>query len=275
MTQAKRIIVSDQLKGILSDEFNDRRKRNPSYSIRAFAKSLKADPSFITKLFSGKRGIGLKKFIQYASSAKIPSQKFRHVLKDTYDANIESIQFQSANQYKFMTEMRASILMGIVSALKPRLDYSEIARLSGYQVNEVQDIIDRAIENKVLSIDADGSLVHVEGDFMLPTEMDSEAVKCQEVFWLQCAEKMTSCIRSRIAGNLDRSKTFHSAIQFDHVSGLFSASAKNELTFQQIKMISKLLNTSKTKNGKQKPKATNVCMLSIAPTWEENQRKSI
>lgn len=274
MTQAKRIMVSNQLKKILSDEFTDRRTRNPSYSIRAFAKSMKADPSFITKLFSGKRGIGPKKFFQYASSAKIPSVKFRHVLNGTYDTKNESIQFQCMNQYKMMTEIRSCILLGIISAMKPKLDYLEIAHLSGYHVDEVKEIIDRAIENTVLSIDVDGYLVHSECDFMLPTEMDAETKNCQEALWLKSAEKIVSSIKDRISGKVESAKTFHSVIHFDHAVDLLSESAKSELTFQQIKMISKLLKTSKSKGGKQKPKATYVCMLNIVPTWEEKSRCS-
>jgi plasmid maintenance system antidote protein VapI len=49
--------VHTHVVSILTREFEQRRERKPSYSLRAFARFIELDPSHLSKVFRGQRGL--------------------------------------------------------------------------------------------------------------------------------------------------------------------------------------------------------------------------
>lgn len=65
---------------ILQNELTRRLAKNPSYSLRAFAKSLGLSPSALSEIISGKRGISLKKGSDLLSRMELPEQEEREFI---------------------------------------------------------------------------------------------------------------------------------------------------------------------------------------------------
>jgi transcriptional regulator with XRE-family HTH domain len=51
--------IRKEIRLYLKAEFRRRHKRNPSYSLRAFAQYLEISPSFLSQVLSGKRSMGV------------------------------------------------------------------------------------------------------------------------------------------------------------------------------------------------------------------------
>ncbi len=70
----------------LNKEFRQRQKKNKSYSIRAFAKSLAVDHSTLSKILTGKRKLSFALAKKIVSSLKIDDY-MKQTLLFTYDSN--------------------------------------------------------------------------------------------------------------------------------------------------------------------------------------------
>lgn len=63
----------------LTDELSHRKTRNPRYSLRAFARDLKVDPSFLSRLLSGKADPSVNlsvKIVQRLNLSDVEKRRF-------------------------------------------------------------------------------------------------------------------------------------------------------------------------------------------------------
>ncbi|MCK5073644.1 MAG: TIGR02147 family protein [Bacteriovoracaceae bacterium] len=79
---------SDIYKQILNNVLKDRRKKNPSYSLRSFARSLDTSPTTLSSILSGKRPLTMEKGIEWTALLKLDQKSKKEFLeaisKDSY-----------------------------------------------------------------------------------------------------------------------------------------------------------------------------------------------
>lgn len=80
----------------LRQELIVRCRRNPSYSLRAFAASLDLDPSTLSKILRGKRSIGRKFILQVGPKVGLNQQEINSFIKNIKNVSrdLESFSFK-------------------------------------------------------------------------------------------------------------------------------------------------------------------------------------
>jgi uncharacterized protein (TIGR02147 family) len=73
-------MIESTYRRLFKDAYLERRERNPSYSIRAFAKQLELSPAFVTLVFQGKRHLSPKIAGRVARKLKWSDQKQKYFL---------------------------------------------------------------------------------------------------------------------------------------------------------------------------------------------------
>ena len=81
-SRGEHLHVSDQVRSLLVVEFENRRKKNPSYSLRALARDLSLNQSFLTKVFKGKRRLGIGTAMTVALALGIPGDRLENIFRD-------------------------------------------------------------------------------------------------------------------------------------------------------------------------------------------------
>lgn len=130
------------LKNSLQREFIRRCKKNPSYSLRAYAQYLEIDQSFLSKLLNGHRKITAAMEVKFAEKlgcspvkrSKTPAAKnknadhFVNILEDEYEA------IASWHHFAILELMKTK-------GFKP--DVRKVAQELGLHAEEVRDAVDR------------------------------------------------------------------------------------------------------------------------------------
>ncbi len=165
--------ASGDFRLFLQNELVRRCKGNPRYSLRAFSRALGVEPSAMSKLLSGKRGISRPMFQRLVkrlalapgevrrfagASAKGPPKRPGATLHDDHFSQIGLDAFQViADWYHFA-------LLELMSVDGFRPDPAWISRALGLTVSEVRFAIERLARLGLLEVGADGSLTRLERD---------------------------------------------------------------------------------------------------------------
>ncbi len=149
----------------LRSELERRKKVNPSYSLRAFAKSLEMDASNLSKLLSGQTTVGTKLRMKLAKKLGMSDEDLRHfgylegqVVKDS-----DYIEHQ-LDHFKVISDWYH---YGILEALKldefrMDQDHKRLAERLGLTEEEVELAVKRLLKLGHLKIDSEGRYVDDE-----------------------------------------------------------------------------------------------------------------
>lgn len=158
----------------LQAELIRRCKRNPSYSIRAFANFLKCDYSLLAKLISGKRPIGPRTIIKLGTRLGLdPNEinRFRnhaHSIKSGSNGQIpqgEILNYQqlTADAFKIISDWYHYAILELMRLESFESDYKWIAKRIGISQAEVRAAADRLVRVQMLKINSDGSWEDTSG----------------------------------------------------------------------------------------------------------------
>lgn len=194
---------------VLKREFEDRQKRDPKFSLRAYARFLEVDPSALSAIFKGKRNLPKKnaeevadklnleekerilfrESIFYKKSGSTSSsvsgnapaanedsvvhvdvEKIYHELKDTY---------RNAAIWAEWEHMAILYLMEVKDFVNDELWISE--RL-GITYERVREVVRNLVETNIITIDTRNNTWHRNLDYMASTDgVPSKALKaCHE-----------------------------------------------------------------------------------------------
>lgn len=82
----------------LQNQFQDRRKRNPNYSLRAFARTLKIPASSLSQLLLGKRPLTLKAALKIADRFDISPRERQEFLQSVIEEKTSVLQLSQKEQ---------------------------------------------------------------------------------------------------------------------------------------------------------------------------------
>lgn len=98
----KNEIFPEDPRTYIRNEYEQRHKRNPSYSWRSFARDLKLSPSMLSEFLKGRYGLSRGKANSIAQSIKLDSQHTEHFI-DLLEANFHRLPVQ-----RNLAQMRAT-----------------------------------------------------------------------------------------------------------------------------------------------------------------------
>lgn len=167
-------------KTYLKNELLERIKKNPRYSLRAFAGQLNLDPSTLSKMLNGKRPIGQKVTVQMAAQLGLSKNQVSKFLtaKSTESEDVQTdYKFLALDQFAVISDWFhfAILELSMVNGFKPSRDW--IAKALGMKAIEVDAAIDRLIRVGLLEITANGQWVDLSSGFTtnISSDMTSSA----------------------------------------------------------------------------------------------------
>jgi DNA-binding MarR family transcriptional regulator len=132
------------LKNSLQREFIHRCKKNPSYSLRAYAQYLEIDQSFLSKLLNGRRKITPAMEEQFAS--KLGLSPFKGVKPSSRSAKgkdhfVDLLE----DEYETIASWHHFVILELMKTKSFKPDYGKIAQQLGLHSQEVKAAVERLV----------------------------------------------------------------------------------------------------------------------------------
>jgi len=127
--------AGDLLRSVLAK----RMAKNPSYSLRAFARDLEISHTYLSLVINGKKKLSRQKALRFAEVLGASGELNREALASAYDDyyNLKEEQFQVLNQWYHLPILDLTL----TENFQPDIDW--IARRLGIKPTQVQDAVDR------------------------------------------------------------------------------------------------------------------------------------
>lgn len=153
--------MATSFRTFLREELLKRTKKNPSYSLRAFAASLGMDASTFSKILKGKRPIGKKTIEQIGKKMGLSNQEISKFLRATKEAD-EEMQLQqhfltlAADQFAIIKDWQHFAIRSLISTKGFRRDRKWIAKVLELSSKEVDEAVERLLRVGLITVDKNG-----------------------------------------------------------------------------------------------------------------------
>ncbi len=152
-----RVVITNEFRFFLIQNLEEKRKRNSSYSLRAFANHLGVHHTFLSRILSGARSI-----------SKNTQQKFLRVLQltpqevDKYflqkptpwaDVKLEQLELDT---FVMVSDWFHDAILELTRLKYFKPDFKWIAKILGISESAVKKAVDRLVRLNLLAIDEDG-----------------------------------------------------------------------------------------------------------------------
>lgn len=172
-TEAQRL---EQFRVAIQKEFIDRCRKNPAYSLRAFAKYLEIDQSFLSKLLKGQRSI--TKELSEAIGPKLglkPAQV--NALFASGAASMPGFLSLTDDEFELLSEWHHFAILELSKTTSFDSDPHKIARRLGIHVEEVRSAIERLQRLNFIRITDSGIKILAPNNTWSNTKKTSDARK--------------------------------------------------------------------------------------------------
>lgn len=133
---------TEHIRTAIQREFLDRCKKNPAYSLRAFAKYLEIDQSFLTRILKGQRSITTSFAHSVGSKLGLkPAQ-----VKSLFNAGTAAMPGflpLADDEFEIISDWRHFAVLELVKTKGFVLDYQAMAKRLDIHVEEVRDVLER------------------------------------------------------------------------------------------------------------------------------------
>lgn len=150
----------------LQDELIRRCETNPRYSLRAFARCLKTDPSFLSKLIHRKRALTLEVFQQYSEELGLdPNAKeyFYKKMKEPSTKPFTDYTQLTMDQFQIISDWYHYAILELIGIEGFKGEPRWIAKKLGITVLEVNAAVDRLLRLEYISISKKGVWKNISG----------------------------------------------------------------------------------------------------------------
>lgn len=130
------------LRSLLQEEFQRRKRRNTHYSLRAFARFLKVDPSLLCKVMTGKRPLTLSVYRQCATALDWPVSDVEAVLGPVTKRS-DRYQVLSLDHFRLISEWYHYAIFELVKVRHSHPSPSWIAGMLGISKETAKDALSR------------------------------------------------------------------------------------------------------------------------------------
>lgn len=165
---------------ILFEEFNKRKQKNASYSIRAFARDLKVSNTALADFLSGKRHLSRKNLEKIIESLKFsPLQRETFLEENKAKRNQEDRERQrlEEDQFRSISDWQSYAILSLARIKNAKSDEEWIAARLGINRNEAKQAVERLERLGLISTDK-GRLVRKQTKLLTTTQdVPSSAIR--------------------------------------------------------------------------------------------------
>lgn len=170
------------LEKTLNAHYEVLRKRNPSYSIRAFARKLGITPGTLSLLMLGKRKVSEKMALKIADNLPLGPQERSEILANYLDAKLIKAHTGdylelSQDQYNISAEWQYFAILNLIKTKDFKSDVSWIAQRLGLKKSEVTEALDRLERLGLIKYDEENNIGRQSSKYRTPDEVVSVALK--------------------------------------------------------------------------------------------------
>lgn len=147
---------TERLRLYLEKELEARSRKNPRYSLRAFAKSLSVDSSYLSKVLSQKRNLNNKALYSFAEKLNFPKEL--DFIQDAKQPNHSKPELNelSIDQFKVISDWYHYAILEIIHLDEFMPDTHWIAKNLNISYGEAYAAINRLTRLNLLVIDKNG-----------------------------------------------------------------------------------------------------------------------
>lgn len=194
-------------KCFLSREYEGRVKKNPAYSMRAYARDIGVLPSRMSEIMSGKGGISVLQATGIASSLKLEghelelfitsvtakhsrSRAVRHAAQVKFDDLVKQDSFShlEMERFKAVSDWHHIAILEMVHLKDFQSTPAWVARRLGVELKVAEEALQRLIQFNFLRITQSGTYEPVHDDLATPIDVPSAEIRKFHRQMLQKAE---------------------------------------------------------------------------------------
>ena len=159
-----------EFRQLLQDEYLKRCRKNPRYTVSAFARTLQVDVSTLAKILKGQRRLGnraIQKLAGRLGLDPVAVTPYIRVKKSLGTGAYASADYQqlSLDQFQIMADWYHYAMLELMTVKGFKNDPAWIAKALKVSVTEVQIAIERLTRLGMIEIQEDGSWVDTSGGF--------------------------------------------------------------------------------------------------------------
>lgn len=182
---------------VFREVFEERTKRNPRYSLRAFARDLEVSPGFLSRMLSGKKAtLSFRRAVDLGRRLKLDEQVERRLVKAAALGAIRDLdcrRFLAAgwgnegpdnqfhvvelDQFRALAEWHHLAILDLsqVASFNPSIPW--IAEQLQITTAQVESAVERLVRLKLLVIEEDGTWRKTNSKIVIPTKQSDPAVR--------------------------------------------------------------------------------------------------
>lgn len=179
------ISSQNNFRDLLRTELVERIKRNPGYSLRAFARSLGVSPATISIVISGKKPVTLSLIRKVAPALKLTAEKVKNYQLELIQPTEvrrgqKNYQTVELDQVAIISDWYHYAILNLMrtTGFKPKPLW--ISRRLGIKPVEAQMALERLIRVGLLSVSQDGKLTDVSNGFTSHIKVDRTTQPARE-----------------------------------------------------------------------------------------------
>lgn len=154
--------VSTNLKELLQRELVNRCRKNPKYSLRAFARSLEIEPSQLSKIINGKRQPREKLINSIIAKLNLSPQEAQHYAKPS-NSETNPYQTLTLDHFEVIADWYHYAILELTQVAGLQLSFKSIARTLGISEAEAKLAVNRLIKLEMLEITDDHQWIDRSG----------------------------------------------------------------------------------------------------------------
>jgi len=163
----------------LGFEFKSRQKRNPQYSLRAFAKSLEMSPAQLSQILSGKRNLTVKAIHRLSSKLSLSPLEKENFLR-SWSSQTQTIEVQQKrilqdDEFKLISDWYHFAILSLAQIRNSCTQPSWIAERLGITVAQAKEAVLRLQRLGILGPGPD--LEQISPPLSVVSEIPSEAIR--------------------------------------------------------------------------------------------------
>ena len=171
----------------MQDAFLDRRKKNPQYSLRAFARDLGMSHTLLSLIFSGQRSLSPKQAVKVAVALKMSHQDTERLVsgtlglktttKSVVSGGVTSVMTVEIEKFRFMSSWLHFALLEMVPLKTFRYVPSVLAKQFSVTSIEVRTAFERLLNLGLIQEVSKGRYQKLKRQFVLTTDASHASVR--------------------------------------------------------------------------------------------------
>lgn len=189
----------------MQNGLQDRKMKNPSYSLRAFAKYLELAPQVLSEIFRGKRHLPVKNSQRVIDKlalspelanefrASLKSQKSR--LKDISKLSLQSENILSEERhYRIIAQWEYYAVITLLETARPYFDIEHIAKKLDLAIDRTRFVVDVLLNEELIIQDEEGQFVKNTKKLSTTKDIPSQALRDAHIDILKIASEKIETI---------------------------------------------------------------------------------